>query len=226
LNDETKKVANSTEDQHRKVQKKVMVHLPLPEPWTLETLSEYSEELVKFVTEYGDIARFNTKDVFRDGLPVDWVPEHDLETWVAIVTGKYTESWCEPFLRFVNLSRMLPLLDHGYSPSKLSTRKRQGFSPKKEHEVEAMLDFVAETTCLHKLSIKNVLDVGSGLGYLSAELATAGYRVVAVDGDPDRPIKAIQHPQVEYVCKTITNHTDLDIVEGDCISLSLRTLYA
>lgn len=67
--------------------------LPRLQPWTLETLSEYSEELVKFIIEYGDIARFNTKDVFLDELPVDWVPEPDLETWVAIVSGKYTERW-------------------------------------------------------------------------------------------------------------------------------------
>jgi Methyltransferase domain len=208
------------------IRKKFMVHLPLPEPWTLETLSEYIEELVKFVTEYGDIARFNTRDVFVHGLPVDWVPEHDLETWVAIVSGKHTENWSKSFSRFVHLSKTLPLHDHAYSPSKISTRKRQGFSPKKEHEVDAMLDFVAKTTCAQNLCVKNVVDVGSGLGYLSAELATVGYRVVAVDGDPDRPVKAIQHAQVEHVCKTITNHTDLDIVEGDCISLSLRMLYA
>ena len=204
---------------------KLMLHLPLPHPWTIETVSEYVDELIKFVNEYEDIASFNSKEVFSSGLPLDWVPDHDLETWIAIVSGDYTGNWSGRFSRFVQRSRQLPLLDNN-KPLHKRSEKRQGFTPKKEHEVDAMMAFVAEMMSVHKVTSRNVLDVGSGLGYLSAELSKAGFHVVGVEGDPERATKAIPHTQVESVCKMVTNYKDLDIVKDCCVSLSLRIFQA
>jgi hypothetical protein len=202
-----------------------MINLPLPEPWTIDTVSQYIDELAKFLLEYGDIARLHSTDVFDVGLPVDWIPEHSLETWIAIVSGEYTGNWSDQFSRFVKLSRMLPLLDDWKPRSLTSKRKRDAFPVKKEHEVEAMVSFVTEMASIHQISTCDVLDVGSGLGYLSAELSSTGFHVIGIEGDPQKSANAIKHENVEHVCKMVMNSTDLEITEKDCISLSLRTFF-
>ena len=63
-------------------------HLPLPEPWNIENVSDYINQLVSFITKYESIAKFNSHDVFLHGLPVGWVGEHSLETWMAIMSGE------------------------------------------------------------------------------------------------------------------------------------------
>src|SRR5215471_7350708 len=105
-------------------------YLPLPPPWTIETVSEYIDELVGFIAEYEDIAKFNSHQVFTRGLPVDWVPEYDLETWMAIISGEYTEDIPEKLSKFVKLSRTLPLVDTRTSFKGTTIRtNRKGMTP-------------------------------------------------------------------------------------------------
>jgi hypothetical protein len=199
-----------------------MVYLPLPEPWTIETLPEYVDQLVEFIKAYGDIPRFNTHEVFTRGLPVDWAPEYPLETWLAIVSGKYADSFSDSFSKFVRLSQELPFSDVRTTRNATKVRKQHKMSPKKSHEVDTMVAFLEEMTKEHVITAKSVLDVGSGLGYLSSELAKSGYNVVGVEGDAGRAKKAAERTCFHSVHRMVVNHTDLDIVKDPCVSLSLR----
>jgi hypothetical protein len=199
-----------------------MLYLPLPKPWTIETLPQYVNNLVEFINVYGDIPRFNTHDVFTKGLPVDWAPKYSLETWLAIVSGNYTECSPGPFSTFVKLCLELPLVDAQTTHESNVVRKQHKMSPKKSHEVDAMIAFLEDVKNKCETGAKNVLDVGSGLGYLSSELAKAGYDVVGVEGDQERARKAAENSSFKSIHKMIAGPTDLDIIKHPCTSLSLR----
>lgn len=200
-----------------------MLYLPLPEPWTIDTLPEYIDQLVEFVHKYGDIARYITHDVFTKGLPVNWVPEYSVREWVDIVTGQCEGPFCDSFSEFVSLSRTLPLLERKPHLEIQVGSKHRRMSSKKCHEVDTMVAFVAEITQARNITAKSVLDVGSGLGYLSTALSSAGYQVLAVEGDKERSAKAAEQNTFRSIHKMVENYEDLDIVEDPCISLSLRT---
>ena len=197
-------------------------YLPLPPPWTIETVPGYIDELVQFINKYENIVKFNSRDVFIKGLPVSWVPEYDLETWMAVISGKNTENPPEELAKFLHLSRTLPLVDNLMSFKGSARTNRKGLTPKKDHEVDAMVAFVAEMTKAQDISAKSVLDVGSGLGYLSWELSTAGYHVVGVEGDPERAQKAAARTELPCIARMINDHNDLKIITEPCITLSLR----
>jgi len=200
-----------------------MLYLPLPEPWTIETLPQYIDQLVGFVDKYGDIARYRTHDVFTKGLPVTWVPEFGLQDWVDIVRAQCDGPFCEPFSGFVSLSQRLPLVDNR-PPLEIPVKNtHQGMSPKKCHEVDSMVAFVAEMTKARQVTAKSIIDVGSGLGYLSTALSKAGYQVSGVEGDEARATKAAEKNSFRSIHKMVETYTDLDIVEDSCCSLSLRT---
>lgn len=199
-----------------------MLYLPLPEPWTIGTLSEYIDRLVDFLEQYGDIARLSTRDAFTIGLPADWVPEYSLEEWVEIVTGQCDGPFPDPFSKFVSLSRKLPLVDRKPHQAIPIESKYHRMSPKKCHEVDAMVAFVSEITKARKVTSSNVLDVGSGLGYLCTALSNAGYQVSGVEGDSDRAAKAAEQTSFRSIHKRVETYTDLDILIEPCISLSLR----
>ena len=81
---------------------------------------------------------------------------------MAIINGCSAASLTEPFSKFVRLSRTLPLVDSRYK--RIGGNKvRRGISPKKDHEVEAMIAFLHEITATEKVTTKNVIDVGSGV---------------------------------------------------------------
>ena len=200
-----------------------MLYLPLPEPWTLDTLPGYIDQLADFVDNYGNIARYSTHDVFTQGLPVKWVPEYSLQKWVDIVTGQCEGPFCGPFSEFVSLSRRLPLVDHRPHLEIPIESNYHGMSPKKCHEVDSMVAFVAEMTKARNVTATSVVDVGSGLGYLSTALSQVGYQVSGVEGDELRAAKAAGQAAFRSIHKRVETYTDLDIVEDPCISLSLRT---
>ena len=128
----------------------------------------------------------------------------------------------ENLFQFVKLSRSLPLVDIRTSFKGTTRTNRKGMTPKKDHEVDAMVAFVAEMIMAHNVSTRSVLDVGSGLGYLSLELSRAGYNVTGVEGDPERAKKAAATADTKCVNKIVNNHSDLEIIREPCIALSLR----
>src|SRR5271163_253068 len=104
--------------------------LPLPDPWTIENLSEYADALISFITTYSAIACFNSSDIFTSGLPLDWtIPEYSLEQWLKIVAGQEPQNAPDPLTDFLRLSRQLPLKDVP-NPPKLTHKPRTGASPK------------------------------------------------------------------------------------------------
>ena len=145
-------------------------YLPLPQPWTFENLSEYIDQLVIFITRYEHVAKFNTHDVFTKGLPVNWLFDFDVEKWISIISRKCLKDLPDELTEFVRMSQDLPLFDIPPPPAYPRRVYRPGLNAKKAHEVDAMTAFIKETAKSHNITANNVLDVGSGLGYLSAEI--------------------------------------------------------
>ena len=85
--------------------------LPLPAPWTLETLPDYIDQLSNFINKYLDIGEFVSVDRFLREFPVDWGKEFTLETWMEIILGEYKGELADDFAEFMRLSRSLPLVD-------------------------------------------------------------------------------------------------------------------
>ena len=85
--------------------------LPLPAPWTLETLPDYIDHLSQFITKYRDIGEFVSVDRFVRKLPVEWGENFSLETWLEIIVGEFEGELPEDFAEFMRLSRNLPLVD-------------------------------------------------------------------------------------------------------------------
>lgn len=202
-----------------------MIYLPLPKPWTTDNISEYIDRLIQFVTDYGCIAEYSTHDVFTKGLTVEWAPNLELEDWIQIINWKYTGILSTTFLEFAQLSRDLPLQDYTSCEVPNNRESRRGMSPKKDHEVEAMLAFLNNFPNIQALAARTIIDVGSGLGYLSLELAKSGYEVIGVEGDPKRAEKASQQSHFKSLNKMVATAADLDIASESLISVSLRISY-
>ena len=201
-----------------------MLYLPLPDPWTIETLPEYIDRLGEFIDKYGDIARYSSHDVFTKGLPVNWVTECSRAQWLEILKGECEGPFDNPFAEFVALSRALPLVERKpHLEQRIEKSNHHRMSAKKTHEVDTMVTFIAEITQAHNITAKSVLDVGSGLGYLSTALSSAGYHVSGVEGNRDRAERAAEQKTFQSIHKMVETYEDLDIIEDPCISLSLRT---
>ena len=85
--------------------------LPLPAPWTLETLPDYIDQLSNFINKYLDIGEFVSVDRFLREFPVDWGKDFTLEIWMEIILGEYKGELPADFAEFMRLSRTLPLVD-------------------------------------------------------------------------------------------------------------------
>ena len=200
-----------------------MIHLPLPGAWTTDTLPEYIEQLLDFVKRYAYLAECSTRDAFTKGLPVNWAPELSTEDWIQIVNGRYTAPLPQPLSKFVQLAHRLPLRDAKDYKTWNGRESRRGMSLKKDHEVDAMVNFLSELISTQNIKAKSVVDVGSGLGYLSTELAKLGFSVIGIEGDADRAKKATPHCQFKSVNKVVTDPEDLGVTSESLISVSLRT---
>ena len=86
--------------------------LPLPAPWTLETLPDYIDQLSQFIEKYRHIGEFYSVDRFLKEFLVDWGKDFTLETWLEIIVGEYKGELPDDFAEFMRLSRALPLVDN------------------------------------------------------------------------------------------------------------------
>ena len=196
--------------------------LPLPEPWTIQTLSHYVDALTAFITKYHAIACFNSSEIFTKGFAVDWnVPNYSVQQWLRIVQGEEPPDALESFADFLRFSRRLPLKDVP-DLSNLGRKHRQRASLKKNHELDVMLSFLNTVKTAHSITTSNAMDVGAGVGLLSTELSTAGYNVVAVEGNPKYYAELVKNSSFRSVNKFVVRPTDLDIIQEPCISMSLR----
>jgi len=197
-------------------------YLPLPTPWTVDNLSEYIDALVNFITEYKDITTLSSIESFVCPIPIDWAPEYSLEEWIAIHSGEFTGNLPEQLSKFVKLSRELPLVDTEGSVKVQEQINRKRCCRKKDYELEVLRIFLPEMTKTHNVTTKNVLDVGSGKGHLAQVLSEEGYEVVCIEGNPGLACKVSQTSEIKSIEKMVANHTDLDIIQGPCITVSLR----
>ena len=177
------------------------------------------------MTDYGCIVEYSTHDVFTKGLAVEWAPTLELKDWIEIINGKPMGILSATFSEFAQLSRDLPLQDYTSCEVPNNRESRRGMSPKKDHEVEAMLAFLDKFPNIQQLAVRRVIDVGSGLGYLSLELAKSGYEVMGIEGDSKRAEKASQQSQFKSLNKMIATAADLDVTSEPLISVSLRISY-
>lgn len=196
--------------------------LPLPDQWTIETLSGYVDALISFITTYNAIACFNSSEIFTSGFPLDWsIPDYSLEQWLKIIAGEDPQNAPESLKDFLHLARHLPLKDKPDTP-KLEDKRREGASQKKNHELDLMLSFLEATKVANDITTSNVLDVGCGLGLLSTELHKTGYNVIAIEGNPECFAALAKDAPCRCINKYVTHYTDLDVIEDPCISMSLR----
>jgi hypothetical protein len=202
-----------------------MIYLPLPEPWTIDSLEQYIDQLVQFVEKYRCIAEYNTHEVYTKGVVgIEWAPDLSIEDWINVTNGRYNEPLPEEFSEFLRLSQTLPLKDEKtYVPT--SREVRQGMCRKKAHEIDVMLEFLGQFTRSQGVSATNIVDVGSGVGHLSTQMAKAGYSVIGVEGNQQLSEKlAAQNPIYTAVNRTILAPEDLNVTSDDLISVSLRML--
>src|ERR1700685_2623995 len=109
--------------------------LPLPAPWTLETLPDYIDQLSNFIKKYLDIGEFVSVDRFLREFPVDWGKDFSLETWLEIVLGEYKGELPDDFAEFMRLSRTLPLVD--FPTSTVDTAAEQSIVGERDVSGEA-----------------------------------------------------------------------------------------
>lgn len=104
-------------------------------------------------------------------------------------------NWPSDLLEFINASRQMQ--HHVVSPERGPDAPTpvsrwlglDGLSPKKRHEVERLAPLVHDAACLSGADI--ILDIGAGLGYLSAVLAFHyGHTVVCVEADASNVTRA------------------------------------
>jgi len=86
--------------------------LPLPRPWTLETLPEYVDQLALFITKYQAIGEYISVGRFLNQVPLDWGENFSLETWLEIIVGEYKGELPDDFAEYMRLSRCLRLVDN------------------------------------------------------------------------------------------------------------------
>lgn len=90
---------------------------------------------------------------------------------------------------------------------KPSTHKHQ--SPMKHRESECLAFFVetlvnSNETLKHQKSSLTILDIGSGLGYVSCKLNQTGFKVIGIEAREALVKKASQrNPNVKFICKFI-----------------------
>jgi len=148
------------------------------------------EDSVKFLTKYSWIYDFKVTNILSDKI-LEEIPSD----WLGFLKSLTIEDFNDVFLNtekiknvpeeianFIESHRMLktPITKCTLSNHSLSNMQKRGINLKKEHEIVNFANFI-EHRCLES-DIKNILDIGSGLGYLGEELTRKGFKVLGVEG--------------------------------------------
>lgn len=110
-------------------------------------------------------------------------------------------------------------LAHPAAYSESSSFAARGMSPKKEHEVDAMAELVGSLA--QRLDVRQLLDLGSGKGYLAARLCGPPHalRVLAVDSSEarnhsarERAAKMLCAERLQTLTASVDDRFDVDAV--------------
>lgn len=148
------------------------------------------EEVVKFLTKYSWIYDFKVTNILSDKvleeIPSAWLTflgSVTIEDFNNIfINEKSRKEVPEEIASFISSYRMLrfPWKKCPLSNLSLSNVHKKGISFKKEHEIVNFANFI-EDRCSNS-EVENIVDVGSGLGYLGEELTRRGFKVLGIEG--------------------------------------------
>ncbi|KAK7862668.1 hypothetical protein R5R35_009241 [Gryllus longicercus] len=171
------------------------MHLPVG----YQNVREYFRDAMRFLSDYKWVYRYPMTGLLVHNvlgqIPPEWqiFLEHMSPTELTMLSNGYVQAhWPASLVLFLNKCKCLQLVDKIHTDEwKLSRELCRGLSPKKQHEVSRMISLVHQEC--QKLGIHNILDVGSGLGYLDLALHVEfGYKVLGLERNNTYTITASQ----------------------------------
>ena len=173
----------------------------VPYPDGFNDPSGYVEALQSFLNTYYIIAHFNSRDTFtgsawentvpaewRKTLDEQWKGICDLDAWVdfwvqTVTSDTIPESLttCTSLKSFIDQCHQIPLkrspdIDVGCETVRMPQGART--SLKKQHERNILSKYLRDMLAKYH-TIESVVDIGSGLGYLTADLSLNWHRQTA-----------------------------------------------
>jgi len=148
------------------------------------------EKMVQFLAKYSWIYDFKVTNILSDNvleqIPLEWftfLKSLSIQQFNDIFYNEGSlANLPEEVAQFVKSYQLVKVIFQKYALSSrpLSNSQKRGIKLKKEHEIVNFANFIEER-CLEG-GVKNVVDVGSGLGYLGEELSRRGLEVLGVEG--------------------------------------------
>jgi len=176
------------------------------------------EDQVKFLTKYSWIYDFKVTNILSDQI-LEQIPSE----WLRFLKSLTIEDFNEVFFNsentkivpaevsnFIESYRMLktPITKCPLSNHSLSKMQKKRINLKKEHEIVNFANFI-EQRCSQS-GITNILDIGSGLGYLGEELTRKGFQVLGVEGSEGHSERAEKRKNINKSHNFDTVHLRID----------------
>ena len=158
-----------------------------------------SERSVAFLCKYSWIYDFKVTNILSDGIlaniPYEWrrfLSQLTIQDFNDIFFDSdiaYTSipDHVSEFIKDLK-SLYLPRKVVSLSQSSLSNSQKKKIGLKKEHEIVNFAAFIDKTCDLR--GVTNVVDIGSGLGYLGEELSRKGYNLIGIEGSESHTKRA------------------------------------
>jgi len=181
---------------------------------------------VEFLAKYSWIYDFKVTNILSDKvleeIPVEWfkfLKSLTVQQFNEIFFSEESQAESnlpEEVLQFIESLKMLeaPFQKCPLSPNRLTNSQKRGISLKKEHEIVNFADFIEEKCS--KSDMNNVIDIGSGLGYLGEELTRRGLKVLGVEGSEGHTARAEKRKDARDSHSFETVHLKIDGTQG-CI---------
>jgi len=176
------------------------------------------EDSVKFLTKYSWIYDFKVTNILSDQI-IEEIPSGWLRFLKSLTIEDFNEVFFntentttvpEEIANFIESYRMLktPITKCPLSNHSLSKMQKRRINLKKEHEIINFANFI-EQRCFQS-DIKNILDIGSGLGYLGEELTRKGLNVLGVEGSEGHSERAEKRKDINKSHNFDTVHLKID----------------
>jgi len=175
-------------------------------------------ESVKFLRKYSWIYDFKVTNILSDNI-LETIPKE----WGEFLNSLTIEAFNDIFIH-QKATEMLPAEVQNFieyykriemsfkksplSNSSLSYRQKKGVKVKKEHEIVNFANFI-EQKCLAS-DIVNIIDIGSGLGYLGEELTRKGFKVIGIEGSDGHSERAEKRKNCNESHKFDTVHLQIE----------------